>query len=295
MTKHDADKDRAILVRPGVGITAGIIQRGDLRFSHVAVDQPTLIVVRRGEKILHASHGEWTVRAGEAIAITGGETFHITNRLSSEGYYDARWLVWDPSLIEAFAAGAQPFASPTAAIPLGPIDTALMATFDRALEAIGDVQGMPQDVARHRLTEVLVWLSMRGVRFGPVVGTSLALRIRRLIASTLDQNWTTTVVADRLGMSEATLRRHLAAESTTFSDLLVDARMSFAMKLLQSTDHSINRIALDIGYESASRFAIRFRKRFGFPPSAIRGHHRPQRLAAANARHSRPTRVRRDR
>jgi 2-keto-4-pentenoate hydratase/2-oxohepta-3-ene-1,7-dioic acid hydratase in catechol pathway len=112
------------------------------------------------------------------------------------------------------------------------------------------------------LTDVLVWLSMRGVRFGPIVGTSLASRIRGLIASTLDENWTTAVVADRLGMSEATRRRHLAAESTTFGGLLVDARMSFAMKLLQSTDHS-NRIALDIGYKSASRFAIRFRKRFG--------------------------------
>jgi transcriptional regulator GlxA family with amidase domain len=50
--------------------------------------------------------------------------------------------------------------------------------------------------------------------------------------------------------------------------------MSFAMVLLQSTQHAVNRIALQVGYESASRFAIRFRERFGFAPTAIRGHAR---------------------
>jgi AraC-like DNA-binding protein len=78
-------------------------------------------------------------------------------------------------------------------------------------------------------------------------------------------------VAKRLGLCEATLRRRLAAEGTTLGDLLTDVRMSFAMVLLQSTNQAVNRIALEVGYESASRFAIRFRARFGFLPAAIRG------------------------
>jgi len=84
---------------------------------------------------------------------------------------------------------------------------------------------------------------------------------------------------------------HLAAEGASLNDLLVDTRMSFAMKLLQSTDHPINRIALAVGYESASRFAIRFRERFGFPPTAIRGHKRSTQVhslaAATRARAAR--------
>ena len=47
--------------------------------------------------------------------------------------------------------------------------------------------------------------------------------------------------------------------------------MCFAMMLLQATDHAVTRVALEVGYESASRFAIRFRERFGFSPGAIRG------------------------
>nr|WP_259372002.1 helix-turn-helix transcriptional regulator [Caldimonas mangrovi] len=81
-------------------------------------------------------------------------------------------------------------------------------------------------------------------------------------------------VAARLAMSEATLRRRLRAEGASFNELLADVRMSFAMTLLQSTDRSVAHIASDVGYESASRFAIRFRERFGFAPTAIRGHRR---------------------
>nr|WP_274708848.1 helix-turn-helix transcriptional regulator [Variovorax sp. S12S4] len=81
-------------------------------------------------------------------------------------------------------------------------------------------------------------------------------------------------VAARLAMSEATLRRRLSAEGATFASVLTDARMSFAMTLLQSTDHAVTRIASSVGYDSASRFSVRFRARFGFAPTAVRGHRR---------------------
>ena len=40
--------------------------------------------------------------------------------------------------------------------------------------------------------------------------------------------------------------------------------------LLQATDKPVAEIALDVGYGSPSRFAGRFRKRFGHPPHAVR-------------------------
>ena len=61
---------------------------------------------------------------------------------------------------------------------------------------------------------------------------------------------------------------------------MIDVRMTSALRLLQGTDWPISLIASQVGYESASRFAERFRKRFGFAPTAIRGHHRI--LAADN-------------
>lgn len=57
-------------------------------------------------------------------------------------------------------------------------------------------------------------------------------------------------------------------------ELLQDVRMTQALTLLQSTDISVLDVGLAVGYDSASRFAVRFRERFGFAPSAIRGQKR---------------------
>lgn len=266
------DNGKAPLLRPGVGFTACVAQHNDLRFSRIVIDRPALIVLRQGTKTLHSAKGEWSLRGGEAVAIAGGQTFDVTNRLSDRGSYEARWLVWDPALMERFgrhAVGARPLAG---AAVLRKIDAQFASAFDRALEAIRDVRQIPDEVAKHRLAEILVWLSLRGIHFPAAENPSLATKVRRLFETALAERWTGAIVAKRLAMSEATLRRRLAAEGTSLGDLLADVRMSFAMILLQSTDHAVNRIALEVGYESASRFAIRFRERFGFPPTAIRGH-----------------------
>ena len=47
--------------------------------------------------------------------------------------------------------------------------------------------------------------------------------------------------------------------------------MNRALALLQATDLPVGVIAGDVGYASPSRFAARFRARFGVTPGAIRG------------------------
>ena len=50
--------------------------------------------------------------------------------------------------------------------------------------------------------------------------------------------------------------------------------MSYALTLLHGTDTSVLSVALAVGYDSASRFSARFRSRFGYLPSDVRGHKR---------------------
>lgn len=267
---------QGIQARPGVGATARVVQHSDLRFSRIVNDRPALILLRHGSKTLQSADGLWSIRGGEAIAIAGGQTFDVTNRLSDHGgLYEARWLIWDPAVIESFERNAPAAGHPLAgAAVLSRLDADFTAAFDRAIAAITDTRHVPEDVAAHRVAEMLLWLAHRGIRFSPTEDLTLAMKLRRLFATDLATSWTAADVAKRLAMSEATLRRRLAAEGTTLGDLLTDLRMSSAMVLLQSTDFAVNRIALEVGYESASRFAIRFRERFGFPPTAIRGHAR---------------------
>ncbi|MOA33680.1 CFA/I fimbrial subunit D [compost metagenome] len=82
-------------------------------------------------------------------------------------------------------------------------------------------------------------------------------------------------------MSEVVLRRKLSAENSALRSLMIDVRMSRALLLLQATDWPISAIAQYVSYESSSRFAERFRKRFGFAPTAIRGHQRIMQPTAA--------------
>ena len=276
MTNKTPDEARRGLAqRAGVGASALVVQHSSLRFSRIANDAPALILVRHGTKSLHGSGGgTWTVGAGEAIAIAAGQTFDVDNRLSAAGAYEAQWLVWDPADIARLGLASDGEATLEGAAPLGRIDGQFDAAFARAREAVEDAANIPAPVAEHRMAEVLVWLALRGIRFAPQPVPTLAARVRAMLQSALDEPWTVAVAARRMAMSEATFRRRLAEEGCSFGELLADARMSFAMALLQSTDYPVNRIALDVGYESASRFAIRFRARFGFPPTAIRGHHR---------------------
>ena len=117
--------------------------------------------------------------------------------------------------------------------------------------------------------------------------TGFSDRVRDLISNDLQGDWTSIRLCALTGVSEATLRRKLAAEKWSFQSLLIDVRMSVAMQFLQSTDLSVLRIAEAVGYESQSRFAARFRARFGFAPSAIRGHIRPDPKISASSSPSR--------
>ena len=92
-----------------------------------------------------------------------------------------------------------------------------------------------------------------------------------MIGAAPEKNWISKDIAESLAMSEATFRRKLADEGQSFTEILVDARMTLALILLQVTDVSISEIAYQVGYESASRFSVRFKKRFGFSPTEMRG------------------------
>lgn len=254
-----------ILHRPGVATTASVLQKQALEFKRLCIEQPVLIVVERGSKTLRREQGECVIGAGEAVAIAGGQTVDIINQPAADGSYRAFWLAWDAGLIAAHAAAhpAQPVIRQ--ALPLPARSAEFMAAFRRAVAAVEDAD-MPLDIAQHRAAEMLLWIGAHGGKFAPFAALTAALKVRRLIGRDLAQEWSAAAVAAELAMSEATLRRRLAEEATSLSEM----RLSFALNLLQCSAQPVTQIALQVGYQSPSHFAVRFRRRFGFAPSAIR-------------------------
>src|SRR5688572_30793850 len=80
---------RSLFARPGVGLTANVVQHCALRFSNVVVDSPALILLRHGTKSLQCGSRRWTLQGGDAIAVAGGQAFNVSNRLSAAGLYEA--------------------------------------------------------------------------------------------------------------------------------------------------------------------------------------------------------------
>ncbi|RZS79826.1 AraC family transcriptional regulator [Phyllobacterium myrsinacearum] len=266
--------DHVITIRPGVGTVARIVQSRHLRFSRVTTTSPVLIVVKFGRKELRAPGFQCVLGPGDAVAISQDQVFDIVNTPGPDGQYQADWLVWDPVLISGFVSDNANSTIIDIAQDLKQVPDEFSHSFAVALDAVRQPDNIPHAIAVHRLNEVLVWIDSFGVRFGQRQSSRTSALVRRLILSSPDANWTASAIVSTIAMSEATLRRRLAEEGMTLSELIADVRMLCAMQLLQSTHLPISRIALDVGYESASRFAIRFRRRFGFAPSAIRGHQR---------------------
>lgn len=273
---------RELNVRPGVGVAAHIVQGRGLEILRVRVEYPTLILVDRGIKAVKVERGGG-VRAlrGQGLVIGGNQTVDFTNSVSDGSHYEARWLLFDPVLLDdPYYLGCateveSPSRSKAAARLLSQVPQSLADAFENARQTLSPSAGIPDAIARQRVLEVMHWLLEEGIvlRSSPAT-PSVSIKVRALIAGRLDGAWTAERVASELALSEATLRRRLAAESTSLTELLVDARMSTALTLLQATTQPVSDIALSVGYESPSRFAVRFRQRFGFAPTAVRGHER---------------------
>lgn len=259
---------RVLWSREGLGMAAHVVQDAALTFVRTMGEQPTLILVTEGEKELAWDGGRRVVQAGDAVAIGGGRSFEVTNRPSRRGAYEALWIALDPELVAAHdpGAGMPPIRG---LLPIPAMETPFRDAFLRAMAVFRDDQDLPQAVARHRLGELLAWVGHRGGRF-VAMPPSLAVRVRRLLVEDPARHWLTPEVAGAFAMSEATLRRHLAQEQASLSGLLVDVRMTHALTLLQCSEHPVSQVAMDVGYDSPSRFAVRFRKRFGFSPSELR-------------------------
>ncbi len=99
---------------------------------------------------------------------------------------------------------------------------------------------------------------------------SLSLRLRELFRKELSYPWKMSDVASHLHMTERTLRRHLEKSGNGLRELLRSERLHAGLVLLQQTSESVESIALDCGYSSASRFSRRFQDLFGVLPREMR-------------------------
>ncbi|ATB37046.1 AraC family transcriptional regulator [Cystobacter fuscus] len=227
---------------------------------------PGIVHVTRGQKLIRADGTDLQVDAGGYVWIPAGAQLDVRN-VPHEGEYAAEALVLSPQLARWLPP--QPVKNtPQELRRLSTTGNAeVVEAWHRCTRGLAD--GAPQEVLRHRLLELLAWLGELGIdAFG--ASGSVRLRVKRLFSETPGKPWRLGDVARQLAMSEDTLQRHLTRDRASFQELLGEVRMEHALFLLWTTERPLGLIAEDVGYLSASRFAARFRKRFGVLPSELR-------------------------
>lgn len=238
-------------------------------YSRLVAVQPAVIRVLSGEKRLGYGGRQICAGAGDFLILPDGLPLTVENLPGADGVYLAQVVAFPRDLAErAYARLADPpvraVAGPSVLVAPGdPLCTLFEGLFSAA-------PALPTAIGDLRLEELILWLADAGAtlcRSGP---PDLSDRLRVAIAADPAARWTAAKAAGLVAMSEATLRRRLAQRNAQFATLLQDVRMSCALGLLQSSDWPIVDIAAEVGYASPSRFAVRFRQRFGLSPHEIR-------------------------
>lgn len=98
-------------------------------------------------------------------------------------------------------------------------------------------------------------------------GSNLAQQVRILLAQRLAFDPSAAGVASALGMAERTLRRRLAADGTSFQQVLDDVRVSLARQLLGTGSLGVAQVAQRLGYAEAASFIRAHRRWHGTTPT----------------------------
>ena len=77
-------------------------------------------------------------------------------------------------------------------------------------------------------------------------------------------------ISRKLGMSQRTLARRLAAEGLTFAGVLDELKLQLAKRYLQDEGLPISEVAWLLGYREASAFTHAFHRWFGKTPREMR-------------------------
>jgi AraC-like DNA-binding protein len=135
--------------------------------------------------------------------------------------------------------------------------------FDLAIWLLG-AQGDTRDIAEHR-----------GLRYARRQAI-----LREIETNFAEPGLSAAVVAARLGITARYVHRLLEETGKTFSDSVLERRLSRTMQLLtdpRRTHQKIIEIAFESGFVELSRFNRSFRARYGDTPSGVRtGLRRPK-------------------
>lgn len=242
------------------------------RISTLTLREDLLVLVRQGRKSLVGAGRTLVAERGQVLVVARGTQWDVVNDPAGQSCYEALALGFGDALVreqwQRQAGDGAATRSLDDAQVLG-ADAELAEAAQRAARFL-QARSVSEAVQRHRLAEVLLLLSERGLHFRPADELGWDERVRRLVAQRPHADWTVDSLAQAFHLSPSTLRRRLDGCGAAVAALVREVRLEIALSLLQTTRLPIGEIAQRCGWESHSRFTAAFQERWGFAPSVLR-------------------------
>ncbi|MDO3387932.1 helix-turn-helix transcriptional regulator [Gilvimarinus sp. SDUM040013] len=234
------------------------------RLLNVPIIKPLLIVVLEGEKQLGQSNPV-SVHADQFVLLSNNPSVHMRNVPSQREYF-ALLIEFEFDDFLCLHAAADPT---PAEYVTGHVDELLNESLR---QFVGWSEHAPRALWAHRRQELLKILLHGGHTSLCTVAEShhLSNQLFRLVSDSIGKSLSAKSAAQQLSISEASLRRKLALEGTSFQVIKDQVRLTHGLHLLQTTHRQIGLIAGQCGYSSASRFTDKFKTQFGITPSELR-------------------------
>lgn len=271
------ESSKQLLRFEGIGTCATIFQHYEQPLTQIFCLNPMVILVLQGIKIIELDHQKFTVHAGEILVIPAGTTLDIINLNPEDDSYLACYFTWETKPLKSYEKMREKHHSTYLdnIQILKNIPESFKESFLQISNQLTTINN--QDLVNHKFVEILIWLEQMGVVFSSAENLTLSQKITQLISQAPNQKWQAKEIAQHFHLGESTMRRHLANENTSVSQLIQNVRTSYGLTLLQTTHWNIEDIAQEAGYESGSRFAYYFRQRFGFLPSEMKNNYKSNR------------------
>jgi len=226
------------------------------------ITRPLLIFVLAGIKQLGTTN-EIVCPTGSFLMLSNASDIDMRNVPGKE--YFAVLIEFEPSDFDCFKNKR----SAETRYVQGDIDATLAKALRQFIEWAPHA---PRALWHLRRQELLQLIHLSGYdQVGGIVGPpSLSHQLHDIVSDNVSSAWSVGQLAERLAVSESTLRRRLRAEGSSIKSVVSRARLGQVLFLLQTTMEPIGRIAERCGYQSQSRFTDKFKQQFGLTPSELR-------------------------
>lgn len=97
-------------------------------------------------------------------------------------------------------------------------------------------------------------------------GITFTDKVKNELRKDLSKNWKISMIADKFNISEVSVRKRLSSEKTSFSQLLLQARMDRALQLILDNELPLSSVSESIGISSMPYFIRVFKYFFGITP-----------------------------